>query len=103
MEIWVIASVAAALVQTVRFALQKGLTGRGLGPAAATYARFAFSAPAILVAALAVAASRGVPQMSGAFWLWVVLGGAHVVAVGLGPVDLEVPLDRLRNIVDEIP
>ena len=88
MELWILASVAAALAQTVRFALQKGLTQRGLGSAAATYARFAFSAPAILAAALAVAAQRGVPAMSGAFWGYALAGGAAQVGATIAVVAL---------------
>ena len=88
MEVWVAASVAAALAQTVRFALQKRLTERGLGPAAATYARFAFSAPVILVAALILAASRGIPAMTPAFWGWALAGGAAQIGATIAVVAL---------------
>lgn len=88
MELWIIASVAAALAQTVRFALQKRLTVLGLGPAAATYARFAYSAPFILCAALFLATSRGVPEMSGTFWTFVVVGGAAQIGATVAVVAL---------------
>lgn len=86
MELWVIAAVAAALAQTVRFALQKRLTEQGLGAAEATYARFAFSAPAILAAALALASARGVPQMTAAFWAWALTGGAAQIGATIAVV-----------------
>lgn len=88
MEVWVAASVAAALAQTVRFALQKRLTERGLGPAAATYARFAFSAPAILAVALGLATVRGAPAMTAAFWGWALAGGAAQIGATIAVVAL---------------
>ena len=88
MELWVIASVAAALAQTVRFALQKRLTERGLGAAAATYARFAFSAPVILAAALASAAIRGMPAMTPMFWAYALVGGAAQIGATIAVVAL---------------
>lgn len=88
MELWIIASVVAALVQTFRFALQKRLTVLGLGPAAATYARFAYSAPFIVCAALVLATSRGVPEMSGTFWAFVVAGGAAQIGATVAVVAL---------------
>ena len=88
MEFWVLAAVAAALAQTVRFALQKRLTQRGLGPAAATYARFAFSAPVVLTSALAIAAQKGIPAMSSAFWGYALSGGAAQIAATIAVVAL---------------
>ncbi len=88
MELWVLASLAAALAQTVRFALQKRLTQRNLGPAAATYARFAFSAPIVLTVALAIAARTGLPEMSRAFWLYALSGGAAQIFATIAVVAL---------------
>ena len=45
MELWIIASVAAAAFQTVRFMLQKHLAQVSLSAAGATFARFVYSAP----------------------------------------------------------
>lgn len=87
-EVWVIASVGAALAQTVRFALQKRLTERGLGAVAATYARFAFSAPVILTAALAMATTRGVPEMTARFWAFALVGGAAQIGATIAVVAL---------------
>ena len=88
MELWVLASIAAAAAQTARFALQKGLTLRGMGPAEATYARFAFSAPVVLAAALTLAAGRGLPDMSAAFWGYVLAGGAAQIGATIAVVAL---------------
>ena len=88
MEPWVFVSIAAAAVQTVRFVLQKRLSQAGIGPAAATYARFAFSAPLILAGALALAAERGLPHMSPAFWFWALAGGAAQIGATIAVVAL---------------
>ena len=88
METWILAAVAAAFLQTVRFGAQKRLTQQGLCPTAATYARFAWSAPLILLAALAVAAGRGLPQMTPAFWAWALAGGAAQIGATICVVAL---------------
>ena len=77
MEPWVVLAVAAAAFQTLRFAVQKRLTGAGLGAAGATFARFVWSAPLALGAALGWAAATGqaVPAPGGSFWLYAALGG----------------------------
>lgn len=49
MDLWIIASVAAALFQTVRFMLQKVLSMDVLSTAGSTFARFAYAAPPALV------------------------------------------------------
>ena len=74
---WVVVTLAAAAVQTLRFLLQKRLAGAGPGAGGATLARFAFGAP--LAAALAgVLIWRGgaMPALPAAFWGWTVIGGA---------------------------
>ena len=77
MEPWVLLAVAAAAFQTLRFAVQKRLTGAGLGAAGATFARFVWSAPLALVAALGWAALSGqaIPAPNAAFWAYAALGG----------------------------
>ena len=49
MELWIFLSVLAAAAQSVRFAIQKFLATATLGPAAATWARFLWSAPAVAI------------------------------------------------------
>lgn len=83
MEIWVIVTIAAAAVQTLRFSLQKQLKGLGLSTASATASRFVVAAPLAFVATAALMALRGyqMPALSGTFWLAVVAGGmAQIIA-----------------------
>ncbi len=77
MDLWIVLSVAAAAAQTLRFMVQKQLRTTGLSTAGATYARFVYSAPLVLVLILAYAATTGqAPPATGArFWLFA-LGGA---------------------------
>ncbi|MEO8242850.1 MAG: DMT family transporter [bacterium] len=83
MELWVIVTIAAAAMQTVRFSLQKRLRGLGLSTAAATASRFVFAAPLALAGVIVLMGVRGysLPPLSGLFWLAVVAGGvAQIVA-----------------------
>ncbi|TCL10173.1 hypothetical protein BXY66_2242 [Shimia isoporae] len=78
MELWIIASVAAAAFQTVRFMLQKHLASVSLSAAGATFARFLYSAPvACLILVGFVAAGRiDLPVLGLDFWMFGMLGGA---------------------------
>jgi len=78
MEIWVLVTIAAALVQTVRFMLQKRLKGLGLSTGGATFSRFLFAAPIAGAALIALMLARGdgLPALPPAFWLWAMAGGA---------------------------
>jgi drug/metabolite transporter (DMT)-like permease len=83
MDAWIAFSVAAAFAQTLRFMVQKQLTGAGLSAGGATFARFLYSAPLVLAGMLVWLAVTGqaVPAMSGAFWAYALLGGlAQVLA-----------------------
>ena len=56
--LWIPVTVTAALLQTVRFLLQKRLKDTGLSTGAASYSRFLFAAPfAVIFAWLAWASS----------------------------------------------
>lgn len=82
-EPWVIVTVAAAAVQTVRFSLQKQLKGTGLSTGGATFSRFLFAAPLAWIAALALISlsGRGMPALDARFWGFAVAGGlAQIVA-----------------------
>ncbi|MGO4907701.1 DMT family transporter [Pseudorhodobacter sp. W20_MBD10_FR17] len=77
MELWVIATIAAAAVQTVRFMLQKRLKGIGLSTGGATFSRFLFAVP---LACLGVAVLMGlngysIPPLDARFWAFAVAGG----------------------------
>ena len=77
MEAWVLLSVAAAAFQTLRFMLQKVLSTGPLSAGGATFARFAYSAPAALVLAAGALAwsGQGLPRLGGAFWAYALAGG----------------------------
>lgn len=74
MDLWIVATLAAAAVQTLRFMLQKQLKAAGLSTAGATFARFVWAAP---IAALGAALLSGGdwPGPGWAFWAWAAAGG----------------------------
>ena len=83
MDAWIAFAIAAAFAQTLRFMVQKQLTGAGLSAGGATFARFLYSAPLVLAAMAAWLGATGqaAPAMSGAFWAYALLGGfAQVLA-----------------------
>ncbi|MGV6803843.1 MAG: EamA family transporter [Ruegeria sp.] len=77
MSLWIPVTLAAATFQTVRFMLQKSLSSVKLSATGATFARFAYSAPVVLLGlAVAVPVSGlQVPTLSPLFWLFSVIGG----------------------------
>ena len=90
MELWVILAVAAAAAQTVRFAIQKVLAGGALSPAAATWARFLYSAPVVIVimAAYVGLTPATLPQVSPGFWPYALAGGATQILATICTVAL---------------
>ena len=82
MALWIPITIAAALVQTLRFMLQRQLKGAGLSTGGATFARFVFAAPLAAGLAAALLASGGEVTVPGArFWGFAVVGGvAQIVA-----------------------
>ena len=83
MPLWIIASLVAAAAQAIRFMLQKTLSLRGITPAGATFARFAYSAP--LVSAVLVLwfwqTGGSFPVLDWAFWPFIATGGiAQILA-----------------------
>lgn len=89
-----LAALAAATFQTVRFALQKRLAGGGAGggltAAGATYARFLWSAPlaALGAAAWARATGQGLPPLSPTFLGYAAVGGLAQVLATVATVRL---------------
>jgi len=77
MQIWVIVTILAAAVQTLRFTLQKRLKSLGLSTGGATFSRFLFAFPLASFGALLLMGVRGyaMPPLSPAFWGYVVAGG----------------------------
>ncbi|WP_246054908.1 hypothetical protein [Paracoccus gahaiensis] len=90
MEPWVLITLAAAAVQTLRFMLQKGLRATGLSTGGATYARFVFAAPlaGAALAALLLARGEALPALRPAFWLWAMAGGLAQIVATLATVAL---------------
>ena len=77
MELWIPVTLAAASFQTARFMLQKTLSTTRLSAAGATFARFLYSAPFVLIA-LAIylfATGKSLPPLGPAFWGFAAVGG----------------------------
>ena len=82
-DLWIIVTIAAAAFQTVRFMLQKHLATATLSAGGATFSRFIYSLPFILVLlALYIAvAGGGLPALGGSFWGFGLLGAtAQILA-----------------------
>ena len=79
---WIWISLLAAAFQTVRFMLQKHLATATLSAGGATFSRFFYSAPFILLLLAGYVAARGVelPGVSLRFWGYGVIGGAAQIA-----------------------
>ncbi len=82
-DLWIIATLCAATFQTVRFTLQKILADGNLSPLGATYSRFIFAAPLIVLFSLIFFATTdiSIPDLKGQFLLYAVGGGlAQILA-----------------------
>lgn len=90
MELWVIFAITAAAAQTVRFAMQKVLAGGALTPAAATWARFLYSAPLIAVLAFTYARATGqsLPRPAEGFFTYALSGGIFQILATICTVSL---------------
>ncbi|KAA2316330.1 DMT family transporter [Pseudooceanicola sediminis] len=73
MNIWIGFTLAAVVLQTARFMLQKHLSGAGLSPAGATFARFLWAAPVVWAALLI--SGLDWPDLTLRFWGLAILGG----------------------------
>lgn len=79
-SLWIVSTLLAAGAQSLRNALQRGLTV-SLGTLGATHVRFLFGLPfAVLFLAAAVAATGVAPAPTPAFWGWAALGGIGQIA-----------------------
>lgn len=95
MEIWIVATIAAAFFQTLRFMLQKVLATGTLSAAGSTFARFLYAQPpAWAVLALYLWWSGyEFPPINAAFWGWGLAGGIGQILATV----LVVLLFRERN------
>ena len=77
MELWIPITIGAAAAQSLRFMLQKRLTGMALSTAGATFARFIYSMPFVVTLAWGyLSFSQNVlPQFSPRFWVFALGGG----------------------------
>lgn len=90
MEAWVLISIAAAFFQTLRFMLQKQLATDRLSATGATFARFVFSAPLIILAVMSYAAISGqsLPPVSTRFGVFAAVGGISQILATVAVVAL---------------
>ncbi len=81
MEPWIPITIGAATAQTLRFMLQKRLTGMALSTAGATFARFLYSAPLVAVIAVTygLVSGLGGPEVPARFWPYAIAGGASQI------------------------
>ncbi|WP_425049987.1 EamA/RhaT family transporter [Psychromarinibacter sp. S121] len=77
MDIWILATLFAAAVQTMRFMLQKQVKAAGLSTGGATFSRFLFAVPlaACAAAVLAQVFAEPWPGFTGRFWTYAAVGG----------------------------
>ncbi|MCT4556033.1 MAG: DMT family transporter [Pelagimonas sp.] len=77
MELWIIATLAAASFQTVRFMLQKVLSAGVLSATGSTFARFAYAMPGawLILIGYLWGTGQGLPALGPDFWFWAVIGG----------------------------
>lgn len=83
MSLWIPVTIAAAAFQTLRFMLQKHLSVSTLTPTGATFARFVYSAPLVILVLVVylVAGTQPAPDIAARFWLYGAIGGvAQIVA-----------------------
>ena len=77
MSLWIPVTLAAATFQTVRFMLQKSLSSVKLSATGATFARFPYSMPLVLLGLVVAMRLSGLPlpALPPLFWLYAAIGG----------------------------
>ncbi|WP_170458870.1 EamA family transporter [Ruegeria arenilitoris] len=81
MSLWIPVTLAAATFQTVRFMLQKSLSSVKLSATGATFARFAYSMPLVLLGLAGAMRLSGLPlpALLPLFWLYAAIGGVSQI------------------------
>jgi len=76
MPFWIPATIFAAFMQNLRFLLQRHLKVTTLSTAGATWARFLYATPlvALILALYMPLSGQSLPGVTGAYWLYVVIG-----------------------------
>ncbi len=79
--LWIPFALAAALIQAMRFMVQKQMAEAGLTATGATWARFLYSLPMIWAALWLMVTLRGMalPELGERFWLWAAVGGSSQI------------------------
>ncbi|QFT59243.1 EamA-like transporter family protein [Sulfitobacter sp. THAF37] len=77
-DLWIVVTLAAAAFQTVRFMLQKHLATATLSAAGATFSRFLYSAPFILILLAIYLGMTGqaLPVPAPGFWIYGLVGAS---------------------------
>ena len=77
MELWIPITILAAVVQTARFGLQKQLKSTRLSTGGATFARFIYSSPFVVLGVLIYIniTSQALPNIPPVFWAYALVGG----------------------------
>lgn len=77
MPVWIAATLFAAFMQNLRFALQRHLKVTTLSTGGATWARFAFAVPFVALALVTYMGVTGqaLPRIGSGYWAYVVAGG----------------------------
>jgi drug/metabolite transporter (DMT)-like permease len=82
-DLWILVTLAAAAFQTVRFMLQKYLATTTLSAAGATFSRFLYSLPFIVLLVICYLALTGkpLPEVRAGFWTYGLVGAtAQILA-----------------------
>ena len=78
MDAWIPVTLLAAFAQTARFGLQKQLKATRLSTGGATFARFIYSSPLVVIGVLIYAnlTDQTLPPIPPVFWVYALSGGA---------------------------
>lgn len=81
MALWIPITIFAAFMQNLRSTLQKYLKGQ-LSTSGATYSRFVYAMPLALLylAGLVFVGGYALPELTGRFWVFALIGGAAQIA-----------------------
>lgn len=90
MTLWIFVTFAAALFQTLRFMLQRQLVLDKLNATGATFARFVYSSPLILIgtAGYFLLQDLRLPPMGMTFWFYATMGGLAQILATIAVVQI---------------
>ena len=90
MSLWIFVTFAAALFQTLRFMLQRQLVLDRLNATGATFARFVYSSPLILIGTTGyfLLQDLRLPTIGLTFWLYATMGGLAQILATIAVVQI---------------